>query len=216
MTLQGTVAKTGVLLLILLVAAAYTWRQAISGSPTLAHAVLIGAAIGGFLVAMMTVFIPKISPITAPIYAALEGLLLGAISAVFEAVYPGIAIQAVGLSFGVLAVMLFVYGTGIIRVTQKFKIARGDWREAIAVFGDLIVRRPKEIRHVVCLSELLKVRGRSPPSWSRPWRPSARPSGSSRTTPTPMPTSGSCWRYRASSTRPSIVLDGASGIKSEK
>jgi uncharacterized YccA/Bax inhibitor family protein len=122
MTLQGTVAKTALLLLILLVAAAYTWRQAIDGSPTLAHAVLIGAAIGGFLVAMVTVFIPKISPITAPIYAALEGLLLGAISAVFEAVYPGIAIQAVGLSFGVLAVMLFVYGTGIIRVTQKFKI----------------------------------------------------------------------------------------------
>jgi uncharacterized YccA/Bax inhibitor family protein len=122
MTLQGTVAKTAILLLILLVAAAYTWSQAIHGSPNVAYGLLIGAAIGGFLVAMVTIFVPKISPITAPIYAALEGLLLGAISAVFETIYPGIVIQAVGLCIGVLAVMLFVYGTGIIRVTEKFKI----------------------------------------------------------------------------------------------
>ena len=59
---------------------------------------------------------------TAPIYAALEGLVLGAISAVFETMYPGIVIQAVGLSVGVLAVMLFVYGTGIIRATERFRI----------------------------------------------------------------------------------------------
>src|SRR5207244_6428710 len=73
-------------------------------------------------VAMVTIFAPKISPITAPIYAGLEGLLLGAISAVFETIYPGIVIQAVGLCIGVLTVMLFVYGTGIIRATEKFKI----------------------------------------------------------------------------------------------
>ena len=76
----------------------------------------------GFIMALVTIFMPKVSPFTAPIYAALEGLVLGAISAVFETVYPGIVIQAVGLSIGVLAVMLFVYGTGIIRATEKFKI----------------------------------------------------------------------------------------------
>src|SRR5262249_38119916 len=65
---------------------------------------------------------PRGAPFTAPIYAALEGLVLGALSALFEAMYPGIVIQAVGLSVGVLAVMLFVYGTGIIRATEKFKI----------------------------------------------------------------------------------------------
>src|SRR5260370_41857223 len=64
----------------------------------------------------------KVSPLTAPIYAGLEGLVLGAISALFETMYPGIVIQAVGLSIGVLAVMLFVYGTGIIRATERFKI----------------------------------------------------------------------------------------------
>jgi uncharacterized YccA/Bax inhibitor family protein len=57
------------------------------------------------------------------VYAAMQGLFLGAISAVFEAVYPGIVIQALALSVGVLAVMLFLYGTGIIRATEKFRIA---------------------------------------------------------------------------------------------
>jgi uncharacterized YccA/Bax inhibitor family protein len=60
--------------------------------------------------------------VTAPVYAGLEGLFLGAISAAFEKMYPGIVIQAVGLSIGVLATMLFVYGLGLIRVTEKFRI----------------------------------------------------------------------------------------------
>jgi uncharacterized YccA/Bax inhibitor family protein len=118
MTLQGSVTKTAILLLMLLVAAAFAWSQA----TTLAYGLLIAGSIGGFIVAMITIFKPNFSPITAPIYAALEGLLMGAISAVFEANYPGIVIQAVGLCIGVLAVMLFLFGTGIIRATEKFKI----------------------------------------------------------------------------------------------
>ncbi len=122
MTLQGSVLKTAVLVLILLVAAGFTWSQTATGSPPLAYGLLIAGAIGGFITALVTIFIPKASPFTAPLYAALEGLVLGAISAVFEALYPGIVIQAVGLSIGVLAVMLFLYGTGLIRVTERFKI----------------------------------------------------------------------------------------------
>jgi uncharacterized YccA/Bax inhibitor family protein len=122
MTLPGTVMKTTLLVMILLVTAAYTWSQAAAGHSTIAYGLLIAGAIGGFITALVTIFIPKVSPFTAPIYAALEGLVLGAISAVFETAYPGIVIQAVGLSIGVLAVMLFVYGTGIIRATEKFKI----------------------------------------------------------------------------------------------
>jgi uncharacterized YccA/Bax inhibitor family protein len=122
MTVQGTVLKTAVLVVILLATAAYTWSQADAGATTLTYGLLIAGSIGGFIVALVTIFNPKISPFTSPIYAALEGLVLGAISAVFEEMYPGIVIQAVGLSIGVLAVMLFLYGTGIIRATEKFKI----------------------------------------------------------------------------------------------
>jgi uncharacterized YccA/Bax inhibitor family protein len=122
MTIRGTVLKTAILVVILLVTAGYTWNQAVEGSTGLTYGLLIAGSIGGFLTALVTIFFPKVSPFTAPIYAALEGLVLGAISAVFETMYPGIVIQAVGLSVGVLAVMLFVYGMGIIRATEKFKI----------------------------------------------------------------------------------------------
>jgi len=122
MTLQGTAFKTGILLLILVVTGSYTWSQALAGNMAIAYGLLAAGGIGGFILALVTIFFPRASPITSPIYAALEGLLLGAISAVFEASYPGIVMQAVGLSVGTLAVMLFLYGTGIIRATEKFKI----------------------------------------------------------------------------------------------
>ena len=62
------------------------------------------------------------SPITAPIYALLEGLFLGGISAFFEKSYPGIAVQAIGLTFGVLFVLLLAYKTGLVRATRGFKL----------------------------------------------------------------------------------------------
>jgi uncharacterized YccA/Bax inhibitor family protein len=122
MTLQGTVLKTALLLLILLVAAAWTWSQAEAGTTPLTTGLLIAGSLGGFVLALVTIFMPRVAPFTAPLYAALQGLFLGAVSAAFEASYPGIVIQALGLTVGVLAVMLFVYGTGIIRATEKFKI----------------------------------------------------------------------------------------------
>jgi uncharacterized YccA/Bax inhibitor family protein len=122
MTIQGAVVKTAFLIVILLVAGAYSWSQAVAGAGNLGYGLLVASSIGGFITALVTIFIPRVSPITAPIYAALEGVLLGAISAVFETRYPGIVIDAVGLSIGVLLVMLFVYGTGIVRATEKFKI----------------------------------------------------------------------------------------------
>ncbi len=122
MTLGGTVAKTGILLVLLLMAATFTWSQAMHGGQNLSYGLLMAGAIGGLIVAFITVFRPQASPFTAPVYAILEGLVLGAISAVTEAQYPGIAIQAVGLCVGVLAIMLFLYGTGLVRATEKFKI----------------------------------------------------------------------------------------------
>ena len=121
MTVQGTVGKTFVLLAILMATAAWSWNA--SAGQTLAIGVLAVAGIGGFIVAMITMFKPTIAPWTAPIYAALEGVLLGAISQVVELQYGGgIAMQAVTLTCGVLFIMLFVYATRIIRVTDKLKM----------------------------------------------------------------------------------------------
>jgi uncharacterized YccA/Bax inhibitor family protein len=141
MTLQGSVVKTAILLVILLAAAVFTWSQASQGPSPIVYGLLVGGSIGGLIIAMVTVFYPRTSPITAPIYAALQGLVMGAISAVFEAMYPGVVIKAVGLTIGVLAMMLFVYGTGIIRATQKFKIGVVAATGAIALvyLVDMIV-----------------------------------------------------------------------------
>ena len=122
MTIQGTVNKTGLLLFFVVIAAAWTWGLSHSPTPEAAYPWMIGGALGGFVLALVTVFKNTWSPITAPIYALLEGLFLGGISAVFEKSYPGIAVQAVGLTFGVLFVLLIAYKTGLVRATRGFKL----------------------------------------------------------------------------------------------
>jgi len=122
MTLQGTVNKTGLLLLCVVATAAWTWGLSHSEAPGAALPWMMGGVFGGFVVALVTIFKKEWSPITAPVYALLEGLALGGISAIFERTYPGVAMQAVGLTFGTLFIMLLAYKTGMIRATQKFKL----------------------------------------------------------------------------------------------
>lgn len=122
MTIQGTVNKTGILLLFVVVTSAYTWGLSHSPTPELALPWTIGGALGGFAAALVTIFKKNWAPITAPIYALLEGLFLGGISAMFERSYPGIAIRAVSLTFAVLFVLLLAYKFGIVRATRGFKL----------------------------------------------------------------------------------------------
>ena len=123
MTLSGTVNKTGILLLCALATAAWTWFRFIQSRDIadVAPLVMVGV-FGGFICALVTVFKKEWAPVTAPIYALLEGLFLGGVSAVFDLRYPGIAIQAVGLTFGTLFVLLMAYSSGMIRVTDKMRL----------------------------------------------------------------------------------------------
>ncbi|RLD52418.1 MAG: hypothetical protein DRI94_03210 [Bacteroidetes bacterium] len=120
MTLSGTINKTLLLFLLLLITGSLSWRMTLSGSinPML---LIWGGAIGGLIVAIFTVMKPEKSPITAPIYALLEGLFVGSISAFYSKFYSGIIIQAVGLTLSILFVMLILYRTGVIKATPKFK-----------------------------------------------------------------------------------------------
>ena len=135
MTLNGTINKTGILLVCALVTAGYAWMQFMQ-SHSMADVMpwLLTGMIGGFLCAMVTIFKKEWSPVTAPLYALLEGLVLGSLSAVFELRYPGIAIQAVGLTFGTLFAMLFLYRSGIIKVTEKFRMGVFAATGGIALF----------------------------------------------------------------------------------
>ena len=113
MTITGTVNKTAMSLIVLLVAAMYVWGKGAQGQLPMFW--VWGGVIGGFVVAMVTTFKPVWAPYTTPLYAALEGLALGGISYVFEQMYPGIVAQAVFLTFGTLGALLFAYRSGIIR-----------------------------------------------------------------------------------------------------
>ncbi len=120
MTIQGTVNKTGLALLILFVAATYTWNLGV-GDPRVPVFMMVGL-FGGLIAALATVFRPVWAPITTPMYAALEGLALGGISATFEARYPGLVSQAIFLTFGTLAALLLAYRSGVIKATENFKL----------------------------------------------------------------------------------------------
>ncbi len=135
MTLRGTVNKTGVLLICAIATAAWTWNlffHARSQATVLPLAMIGG--IGGLIFALVTIFKKTWAPVTAPIYALLEGLVLGSISAIFELRFPGIAIQAVSLTFGTLVVLLLAYRSGLIPVTQKFRMGVVAATGGIALF----------------------------------------------------------------------------------
>ncbi len=123
MTINGTVNKTGLLLILALIGAMYSWSH-YTGPTSLPalYPLLIGGALGGLVLALVTVFKKTWSPYTAPMYALVEGVFIGGLSAIFETRYPGIVLQAVGLTFGTMAALLMAYRSGLIRATEKFKL----------------------------------------------------------------------------------------------
>src|SRR6202453_1698073 len=133
MTISGTVNKTGILLICVVTTAAWSWNL-FTRSPEAALPLLAVGGIGGFIAALVTIFKKAWSPVTAPIYALLEGLVLGSASAMLEARFPGIAMQAVGLTFGTLVALLLAYRSGIIRATEQFKMRIVAATGGIAVF----------------------------------------------------------------------------------
>jgi uncharacterized YccA/Bax inhibitor family protein len=125
MTIQGTVVKTAFLLLIALGTAGFTWFKVVASggrNPGEVFPWVLGGAIVSVIASLIMIFKPVASPLLAPVYAAAEGLLLGAISAFFETQYPGIVVQAVGCTFGTLAALLMAYQSGLIRVTENFRL----------------------------------------------------------------------------------------------
>ncbi len=137
MSLNGTVNKTALLLVLALAAALYTWGQfaagVAAGNPGAIMPLAIGGAIGGFIIALVTVFKKTWAPYTAPAYAVLQGLFLGGISAMFEMRFPGIVMQAVGLTFGTLGALLLAYRSGLIKATENFKLG------VVAATGGIMV-----------------------------------------------------------------------------
>ena len=122
MTVQGTVNKGFLLLVVLMVSALLPWSQFMStGDIQSVSGMMTLGLLGGFVLALIISFKATLAPYLAVPYAALEGLAIGGISAMLEQHYPGIAIEAVGLTLGVLAVLLIAYKARLIRATDRFR-----------------------------------------------------------------------------------------------
>ncbi len=125
MSVRGAINKFGFLMLMVIAGAAYNWQlfQELKQS-TMTILMMVGA-IGGFVIALGITFKPNWAAYLAPAYGLLQGLFIGGISAimnkVFEAKYPGLVMQAVGLTFGVALAMFLLYNFRIIKATEKFK-----------------------------------------------------------------------------------------------
>lgn len=118
-TVEGAIYKTGFLLALLIAAAAATGFLLPIELYTPA---LIGGVILGLVLVIAISFKPDLARVLAPAYALVEGVVIGAITALFEQSYPGIAVQAATGTMGTLAVMLVLYRTGVIKVTQRFRM----------------------------------------------------------------------------------------------
>ncbi|MDP2653955.1 MAG: Bax inhibitor-1/YccA family protein [Candidatus Omnitrophota bacterium] len=130
MTMRGTVNKCFILLALIVGGASWVWGKIMGlaegtepaqAAGYLMPLIFISLVVGG-IIALVTVFNPSWSPVTAPVYAICEGFLLGGISAYYEMSYPGIVMQAVMLTFGTLLCMLTAYRSGLIQVTDKFRL----------------------------------------------------------------------------------------------
>ena len=120
MSLGGTIGKTFVLVALTIASALYTWSQVAARPSEVGFLMMIGL-IGGLIVAMVTIFMPRMAPITSPIYAVLEGMALGGISMLYNTQYKGLPVQAVMLTFTVFLVMLTLYRFRVIRATERFR-----------------------------------------------------------------------------------------------
>lgn len=132
MTIPGTINKIGLLILLVIAAASYSWSLVLKSEMSAAMTYMAVGGIGGLITALVTIFRPKSSPVSAPVYAILEGLFLGSVSALINLQYPGVAFQAVLLTIGTLFTMLFLYRSGRIRATPKFR--RGVFMATGGVF----------------------------------------------------------------------------------
>ncbi len=133
MTIAGTGRATAILLAILVGGGVWGWTLVSSGA-TSTPGWILAAVLGGLGIAIVTIFKPQWARVTAPLYAGVEGVVLGGISRVYESAWDGIVVQAVMATVIVLLVMLVLYVTRTIRVTDKTRALIIGATLGIAVF----------------------------------------------------------------------------------
>jgi uncharacterized YccA/Bax inhibitor family protein len=156
MTLAGVINRSVVLLLLVAGTATGVWAYA-NAHPSVIYPMVMVGAFGGFAVAMVTSFKKDWSPVTSPVYAVLEGLFIGGFSLVMEQRFPGLVLQAVLLTFGVMFALLAAYQTRIIRPSQTFKSVIVG-----ATFGIVVVYLVSMVMQLFFHTEIPLINGSGP------------------------------------------------------
>jgi uncharacterized YccA/Bax inhibitor family protein len=156
MTLPGVIHRSILLLLLVAGTSAGVWVYSDSHPSAIYPTMMIGA-LGGFVVAMVTSFKRDWAAVTSPIYAVLEGLFIGGISLVMEQRFPGLVLQAVLLTFGVMFALLAAYQSRIIRPSETFKSVIVG-----ATFGIVIVYLVSMVLQLFFHTEIPLINGSGP------------------------------------------------------
>jgi uncharacterized YccA/Bax inhibitor family protein len=114
MTIEDTIAKTVGAFALLLAGAAIGWIT-VSTLPFL----WIVAGVIGFVLALVNIFRKEPSPALVLAYSGVQGVFVGGISAFYDAMYPGVVVQAVIATFVVVGVTLALFASGKIRASKK-------------------------------------------------------------------------------------------------
>lgn len=138
MSVRGTLNKFGFMMLMLIGGASYNWHLFESLKQDTMNVLMVVGVIGGLISALAITFKPNWAPYLAPLYALLEGLFIGGISAIlndaFADKYPGLVMQAVGLTFGTALAMFLLYNFRVIKATERFKSIIFTATAGIAIF----------------------------------------------------------------------------------
>ncbi|MDD2792453.1 MAG: Bax inhibitor-1/YccA family protein [Sediminibacterium sp.] len=138
MTVKGAINKFGFMMLMLIAGAAFNWHLFQEGKTATANMWMMVGIFGGLITAVAISFKPNWAQYLAPLYALLEGLFLGGISVImnnaFAESYPGLVMQAVGLTFGVAIAMFLLYNFRVINATQRFRSIVFSATLGIAIF----------------------------------------------------------------------------------
>lgn len=125
MSVRGTINKFGFLMIMIIAGAAYNWHMFEEGKQATVTTLMMVGIFGGLITAIAISFKPNWASYLAPLYGLLEGLFIGGISAILNAAfaekYPGLIMQAVGLTFGVAIAMFLLYNFRVIKATERFK-----------------------------------------------------------------------------------------------
>ena len=125
MSVRGAINKFGFLMVMIIAGAAYNWHMFEQGQTSTMNALMMTGVFGGMIIGFVITFKPNWAGYLAPLYGLLEGLFIGGISAIMNAAfaekYPGLVMQAVGLTFGVAISMFLLYNFRIIKATEKLK-----------------------------------------------------------------------------------------------